>query len=279
VIAIIAILIALLVPAVQKVREAANRSTCQNNQKQIGLAVHNSFDVNKRLPPAMYFYGNPAGGNNMGYGPAHWHLLPYIEQDPIYRAGFQQWQPGPPPVMVYFPWGQHTKKIAIYVCPSDPSIDADGMTDVGWGGSTYAANFQVFGTTDPNGNYQSWYGAARIPASFQDGTSNTIIFAERYGRCGSNGNLWAHWGGDLWTPCFSVSLFGGNAIGPNSIFQMQPNPYQSACDPARAATPHSGTMQVTLGDGSVRGLASSTSPNTWWAACTPSRSDQLGNDW
>ena len=285
VIAIIAILIALLVPAVQKVREAANRTTCQNNQKQLGLGCHNAFDTQKKLPPLMYFYGNPAGGNNMGYGPVFWHLLPYVEQDPLYRVGRQIWQAANPPtipndIWIYFPWAQngHAKKVAIYVCPSDPSIDADGMTNVGWAGGTYAANAQVFGTVDVNGGLTSWYGAARIPATFQDGTSNTMLFAERYGRCGSNGNLWAYWGGDLWTPAFAVS-FNGNSIGPNSIFQVQPTPWQSNCDPSRASTPHSGTMQVTLGDGSVRGLSARLSGHTWWIACTPAGNDILGSDW
>src|SRR5439155_1950524 len=75
VIAIIAVLIGLLLPAVQKVREAANRATCQNNLKPIGLGIHNYHDVNRELPPARIDDG------------ATWavFILPFIEQDNLHR--------------------------------------------------------------------------------------------------------------------------------------------------------------------------------------------------
>src|SRR5205823_3318504 len=76
VIAIIAILIGLLLPAVQKVREAASRTKCQNNLKQIGLAIHNYHDANKLMPPSR-----------LGAQYASWCVLvlPYLEQDALYR--------------------------------------------------------------------------------------------------------------------------------------------------------------------------------------------------
>ena len=82
VIAIIAILIALLVPAVQKVREAAARSQCQNNLKQIGLATHHCHDVNKRLPPGLGYFPTSTGP---AYGMVFFHLLPYVEQQSLYK--------------------------------------------------------------------------------------------------------------------------------------------------------------------------------------------------
>src|SRR5215210_7456958 len=100
VIAIIAILIGLLLPAVQKVREAAARISCANNMKQLGLATINCADQNSGiLPTGMGTYPNVDGDRNRGgYGSTFFHILPYIEQDNLYKSSYGRgggWAGGP----------------------------------------------------------------------------------------------------------------------------------------------------------------------------------------
>jgi type II secretory pathway pseudopilin PulG len=321
VIAIIAILIGLLVPAVQKVREAAARTQCGNNMRQFGLAIHNCNDSAGKIPPALGFFPNKPPSfpqPNLAFGVGTFHLLPYIEQDNLYKSSLGLVvQLGMAP-SGYFPGnnGVYSHPIKTFVCPSDPSIRPDGTVittaiwpNVTWGASTYAFNSLIFSGENginytnpptPNGRGYDPQGAARIPATFTDGTSNTLLIAEKYGQCGfaaigvQGGSFWAY--SALSSPVlpapmnppypvypgFEISFFASvypNAIGPGSKFQMQPSPFLTNCDPFRASTPHTGGMVVCLGDASVRTLAPGISPNTWWFACTPSGGEVLGSDW
>jgi prepilin-type N-terminal cleavage/methylation domain-containing protein len=306
VIAIIAVLIGLLVPAVQKVRAAAARAQCSNNLRQIGIATHNINDQIGHLPPAEGWF--PSGGPtpSAGWGTLWFHLLPYIEQDPLYKnsitTGPNPAGENPGPNQPYYsgaagnPVPTRTQTIPIYICPSDPSMPTGLYTDViygmQWKPSTYALNIQVFATVDSNYSLQTYQGAAEIPRSFPDGTSNTILYGEKYAQCESTavggiqrGCLWSWWQvtlalpGNAYSPAYAINDSPGNGVGPASIFQIQPNPWMGNCDPTRTATAHTGGMQVCLGDASVRTLSSGISGITWWAACTPNGGETLGSDW
>jgi len=194
VIAIIAILIGLLVPAVQKVREAANRTESANNLKQIGLAIHNIHDTYKRLPTTrgtfrrtgfdVWNSGRDWGDTNDPnqkpslMGTMHYHLLPYIEQKNIWVATRgASWRDAAN--------GGHSEiPLKVYISALDPSITGNGVS-ADWGNrgqTSYSANWHAFG----GGWDEDWQvnGKTRIPASFPDGTSNVIAFVERYSQCG-----------------------------------------------------------------------------------------------
>src|SRR5829696_5208888 len=208
VIAIIAILIGLLLPAVQKIREAANRMKCSNNLKQLGLAAHNYNDTNGALPPAIQAFNaahrdSIRGGNVSAnlWGP-NWAflILPYIEQDNLYRL----YQPSAQNYLLAgtdFNWkvaGQSV--VPTYLCPSDGSNRtpfnglqqpvanlARGNYAINAGpgnwSSTYDGNQNSTNYSLPGAGV-SWIvtgntnqGCATV-ASMEDGSSNTIMFNE-----------------------------------------------------------------------------------------------------
>ncbi|MFO0925514.1 MAG: DUF1559 domain-containing protein [Gemmataceae bacterium] len=287
VIAIIAILIGLLLPAVQKVREAAARMSCSNNVKQLGLACHNVNDSFGRLPPAW--------GTGNGVGTALWCLLPYIEQD----NAFQKCATNVNNTFADGTGNRYGSNVMIktFLCPSDGSAPDNGLwarggvaNEVGnWSFSNYGMNFQVFGKPEAGDNAGANMDGSLKLQNIADGTSNTILLAEKYRRCGNNGSLFGH--GSWNVPWMSLFAYGNRAgttgyssnsapagvVGPASKFQSQPEPWATACDPSRAATAHTGVIQVLLGDGSVRALAMSLDANLWWGLCTPNGGESLGS--
>jgi prepilin-type N-terminal cleavage/methylation domain-containing protein len=173
VIAIIAILIGLLVPAVQKVREAANRIKCANNLKQIGLALHNYENTLQQYPPAGIYPVNATAGDVYS---VQARLLPFIEQSNLYALIDLNVTPATQLNVI-------RQRIAIYLCPGEVK---DRERDQGGGKITYPLNYGA--------NYGTWFiwspatgqggdGAIAVntptrPADITDGMSNTVGFAE-----------------------------------------------------------------------------------------------------
>jgi prepilin-type N-terminal cleavage/methylation domain-containing protein len=317
VMAIIAILIGLLLPAVQKVREAAARIQCANNLKQISLATINCADQHDgNMPVGMGMYpthgqmwgADPDGGDlwrdvpQSGYGSAFFHILPYIEQDNLYKSsigGGNGWAGGP---QTYSCWsggaGTGTGNIInspvkTYICPSD-FTNIDGKAGAGgWATASYAYNYQVFvldWSPDPNGGPTAQHGPPRFPATLMDGTSNTILFAEKYAQ--PSADPWSvDWGGNTWwewSPKFAMDITGPASkflskptiqwCDSNTAFSSPHNGQANICS-LMATSSHTAGMNVGMGDGSVRFLSNGISGNTWWAAVTPASGDLLGNDW
>jgi len=274
VIAIIAILIGLLVPAVQKVREAAARLSCQNNLKNIGLGVHNYASSNRdSLPPAY------ASANGLGTGSFFYFLLPYVEQDSIFKLGTQSPVGNPQPDAYWGNFGSlgtpGANTVKLYLCPTDPTTQPPPTWGNGWVVGCYADNNEVFGNQSSPGTA----GGVRnnLPGGIPDGTSNTIAVTEKYARCNGQGTLWAH---GEWNPGWEPRFNTTANRGPSSKFQVQPNPPNtSACDYNRPASSHSGGINAALCDGSVRFISTGISSTTWWAACTANGNDLLGSDW
>ncbi len=250
VIAILAFLAALLLPAVQKVREVAARTQCMNNLKQVGLATHNFHDTYKKLPPAF---------DSMDNGPAlsiHVYLLPYIEQDQLYRL---------------FLKGETEKAanavIAVYLSPSDPSKPANPA-----GIQNYVANLRLFSAKGLKTKFDEPMPALgeKEPGKtgfrdITDGTSNTIMYSTKYGVCGEGGSRFAS------APNTKTAAFFGqnpakvkaHPSDPTATFQLVPGPKECLCSPLMAQSFYRNGILVGFADGSTRFVSSTVTPNTW----------------
>ncbi len=324
VIAIIAILIGLLLPAVQKVREAAARAQCQNNLKQLGLAIHNCQDTYSYLPPGFGWFpngGTVRGQQGQALGTALFLILPFLEQQNLYNAcqvpantvpGSDTSGLNSDSALIYYAQAGMTSVVQntalkVYLCPSDPSV-GNWMNGGPYGtpggpyDCSYAENCYVFmnasAFTNPAAGGQL---AAQfkpvIPATFPDGTSNTVLFAEKYAACGpmSNGvpsggtiwfSPWGPWSGPYFAvPCYDMGdCYGTSSFGPGMppmipLWQQQPNPWQNACNPLLPSTGHTSGINVSVADGSVRFLSQGLSVMSWSLAVNPYDGLPLGNDW
>jgi prepilin-type N-terminal cleavage/methylation domain-containing protein len=172
VIAIIAMLIGLLLPAIQKVREAANRLKCQNNLKQIGLALHNYENTNSSFPPAGVY---PVGQTSADSYSIHARLLPYLEQANLYQLVDLNASAISQPTVVQ-------QRIATYLCPSEVNDRARSDSTPVRYPMNYGANVGSWFVYDPTTGKG---GDGAIPMNrgvrvgeFTDGLSNTIGFGE-----------------------------------------------------------------------------------------------------
>jgi prepilin-type N-terminal cleavage/methylation domain-containing protein/prepilin-type processing-associated H-X9-DG protein len=228
VIAIIGVLISLLLPAVQKVREAASRTKCQNNMRQLGLALHMYHDTQQHFPLTR------ANLESWIYA-----CLPFIEQDNLFKITDYQvlWK-----VPLKLVW-----------CPSDPRgilIDPDGFSY-----TSYVAipGYDVFGT---EGIITE---TVRVSISgILDGTSNTLLLGERPG---NYENGWGWWtsnaSGDYAIGANETTLLNNTSGCQGGLFR--PGNVNNPCDVDHLWSPHPGGGNFVFGDGSVRFIAYSAS--------------------
>jgi prepilin-type N-terminal cleavage/methylation domain-containing protein/prepilin-type processing-associated H-X9-DG protein len=293
VIAIIAILIALLVPAVQKVREAAARTQCQNNIKQLAIAVHNFHDVNKTLPAFQ-------GPSWCCWGTWVVSVLPYLEQDNVAKL-YVNWggddTTGPRYSAAPNTTNVTSKRFSVMTCPSDlPNMPFGGLTN-----HNYAANLGNTGYTQPatlNGVPNG--GAPFKPSKIQfdnksqmklthitDGTSNTLLIGEVMQGQQSDLRGFVWWGDAAGV----TGYLAPNSTSPDAIYTAgycNNQPAQGLpCTVSTAAYPtmfgvrsrHSGGVNIGLCDGSVRFVSNGISLGTWRAVCSAQGGEVLPNDW
>ena len=301
VIAIIAILIGLLLPAVQKVREAASRTKCSNNLKQWGLAFHNYHDTNGKFP-----YFTRTAPNRQNWAP---FVMPYLEQANLV-AGYNlntHWYNAPNLAVTQV-------QLPVFYCPSDrpgamwkdqtnfDSARANYLVCYGnvlFGGGAIGPGRGVFGCTAiPNaaGNVFTPYESQIVWVT--DGTSNTLLMSEVIvARLDNNQNGGGNWqNGDFRGHVWHDATMSSPSHGPNIFMTINPPnstvPDNALCgivpntDPLMPCTNgstatrqnaarsrHSGGVNALMADGSLRFAANSTAPAAWQAMGTMDSGD------
>jgi prepilin-type N-terminal cleavage/methylation domain-containing protein/prepilin-type processing-associated H-X9-DG protein len=278
VIAIIAILIGLLLPAVQKIRAAANRMKCSNHLKQWGLAMHNYHDTNGRFP---------AGATNNPRQAWPMYLWSFVEQDNLavnINIPAQQFYL-PPCTYGYSLTGYCGAKVPIYYCPSDNGADLDGPASyyqrrrgnyvVNWGNSKYDSPPPTTGNAPfyHIGGNRSTPGIVTI-ANVIDGTSNTLMMSETLMAKSHDDNDWR---GDIQNDdgVFKFMTFlTPNTSAPDVVNWAIQNsdplmPVNTAgLEYSAARSRHIGGVNVAFCDGSIRFIRNTINLSTWMALGT-----------
>jgi len=307
VIAIIAILIGLLLPAVQKVRDAAARAKCQNSLKQIGLALHNYQDANSHLPYGNTVIPSPPTGTNVELtNGTSWaiEILPYVEQDALYRRYDKT-------VGTDHANNQAFREtaVSIYTCPADPNAaglnipqSGPGQTSgvnyrhgsyrgMSGGGNTGETNTWFDLITQANGLPFEWRGPLHVDwftntkkvgpeslAAIPDGTSNTVLAGERYNLpydsdppSYKRGTFWAYSYGSYNT---SSAVDDSRSLKVFDYIKCKyplgrPSPVLSEQPCMRGwGSAHSGIVNFVFCDGSVRSLSTETDTKIFFALGT-----------
>ena len=299
VIAIIAVLFGLLLPAVQKVREASARTRCLSNLKQLALAAHSYESAHGNLPPGR---GVPAPGAFS----AHARLLPYLEQGALHaRIDFAQapatYTAGPASYDGAANFGAASASVVTFLCPSDPL--GPRVPGSQYGATTYAGNAGsgANGGSLPDADGVFFTASKVRLADIADGTSNTALFAERTlgdgpGGTDSRRGIIELAGSADTTAASCVGVADNRQRGEKWVFgnygntlynhALLPNAAQADCTNATqqrgrmaARSAHPGGVQIALCDGSMRFVRDTVSATTWAAVATRAGGDVFGDDW